>query len=241
MKIVTGFFSFLASIVSNVIQGIGKLVLGLFQKKLGLVILALVAVGAAIYFGAQYVNAQRELTRLQTDPRGVANEEAARLVAKVGKLIDLPAEQPTVAVVTDASRLKDQPFFAKAENGDRVLIYTEAKKAILYRPSTNKVLDVAPVNIGTGNVRVAIYNGSATVGLSNTVETTLKEKTTNTEVVLKESAQKKDYGKTLVIDLTGNRAAAATQLAELLGGEVATEIPEGENKPDADILVIAGK
>jgi hypothetical protein len=53
-----------------------------------------------------------------------------------------------VATVSDASKLQSQQFFAKAQNGDKVLIFTNAKRAVLYRPSTNKVIEYAPVNIG---------------------------------------------------------------------------------------------
>jgi len=77
-------------------------------------------------------------------------DEVKRIVSEVGKLIDLPtSETPTVATVTDITKLKDQPFFQKAKNGDKVLIYTNAKRAILYDPTLRKVLDIAPINLGT--------------------------------------------------------------------------------------------
>ncbi|MGI9118277.1 MAG: hypothetical protein ACR2IQ_01895, partial [Minisyncoccia bacterium] len=50
---------------------------------------------------------------------------------------------------SDPEALKDQPFFAKAVKGDKVLIYAQAKKAFLYSTTMNKILDVAPLNIGS--------------------------------------------------------------------------------------------
>ena len=40
-------------------------------------------------------------------------------------------------------------FFSKAKVGDKVIIYTNARKAILYDPVAGKIVEVAPVNIGT--------------------------------------------------------------------------------------------
>ncbi len=70
------------------------------------------------------------------------------LVTEVGKLMILPSnETPTVATVNDKDKLKGQAFFATAQNGDKVLIYTGIKKAILYRPSIHKIVDVVPVAV----------------------------------------------------------------------------------------------
>lgn len=208
------------------------------------VVIVIAAAGSpSYYFYNQYQRSQE----LLKNPTEAAREEVRALVAKVGQLLELPqGEEPTVATVSDKEKLKDQAFFARAENGDKVLIYTNAKKAILYRPSTNKVIDVAPVNIGataqtqTQPVRVALYNGTTTTGLTKTVEADLKSKLPNIEVVLKENAKKNDYSKTLVIDLSGNKKEAAEQVAKALSGEVGN-LPKDETKPDADILVIIGK
>lgn len=107
-----------------------------------LVILLLVAIGAASYFYLQFAE-------LKKNPQRIAQQEVQELVSKVSKLIVLPeGETPTVATVTDPEKLKDQPFFAKTKKGDKILIYTNAKKAILYDPVNNKIVEVAPVNIG---------------------------------------------------------------------------------------------
>lgn len=106
-------------------------------------VVAIVAIVAAGYFYSQ-------VRTLKQNPQAAAQQEVQALVAKVGRLLVLPADEvPTVATVSDPEALKDQPFFASATQGDKVLIYTTAKKAVLYSVSLNKVIDVAPLNIGT--------------------------------------------------------------------------------------------
>jgi hypothetical protein len=41
-----------------------------------------------------------------------------------------------------------QAFFAGAENGDYLLIYKEAGKAVLYSAKKNKILNMGPFNVG---------------------------------------------------------------------------------------------
>lgn len=87
--------------------------------------------------------------RLKNVASGDGSDDTAALVTKVGRLIALPeGEDPTVATVTDPARLAGQPFFAKAKTGDKVLVYTVAKKAYLYDPAADKLLEVAPLNLG---------------------------------------------------------------------------------------------
>ena len=75
--------------------------------------------------------------------------EAQKLVAEISKLLILPTDEgPTVATVTDLNALKGQPFFVHAKIGDKVLIYSKAKKAILYNPVAKKIVEVAPINLG---------------------------------------------------------------------------------------------
>ncbi len=74
-------------------------------------------------------------------------QENAALVAEVGRLIELPTDEtPTIATVQDPTQLQDQPFFAHAKAGDKVLLYANAKKAILYDPVEHKIVEVAPID-----------------------------------------------------------------------------------------------
>ena len=104
--------------------------------------IVIVAFGSTYYFYGEY-------SALKNNSDKQVQEETAKIIAQVGTLIVLPeGEMPTMATVADPEKLKDQPFFAKAKKGDRVLIYAKAKKAILYNPESNKIVEVAPINIG---------------------------------------------------------------------------------------------
>lgn len=109
----------------------------------GVLVVALIAsIGTGAYFYSQVV-------KLKQNPQVLAQQEVQKVVAQVSRLIVLPeGEMPTIATVTDPEKLKDQPFFSKAQKGDKLLIYTNAKKAILYSPTNNKIVEVAPINIG---------------------------------------------------------------------------------------------
>ncbi len=75
------------------------------------------------------------------------------LIKAVSKDITLPpGEDPVVATVTDNTKLTSQPFLAQAQNGDRLLIYTKAKKVYIYRPSLHKLVDVGPVSISASDL-----------------------------------------------------------------------------------------
>ncbi len=112
-----------------------------------------------------------QLAKTKKDPQQVMQKEAQALIEKISKLIVLPTDEtPTVATVTDPDKLKDQAFFANAVTDDKVLIYTNAKKAILYSPTTNKIVDVAPRNIGSSQTPVkANIEAVTTTRKTNTI------------------------------------------------------------------------
>lgn len=74
--------------------------------------------------------------------------EIEDLITTVSKLVELPQnETPTIATISDKDKLRANPFFARAQNGDQILIYAAAGRAYLYRPSTNKIVDIAPITV----------------------------------------------------------------------------------------------
>lgn len=199
-----------------------------------------------VLFGGGYVYYQRQSQVAKANPQRSVEAEVKKLVSEVGKLIDLPiGEVPTVATVTDVTKLQDQPFFAKAKNGDKVLIYTNAKKAILYDPTAKKVIDVAPINIGSPSAqtlgpKIVLRNGTKTAGLATKAETDLKKVIANLNVIAKENATN-DYDKTVVVVLNSAGLDLAQNLAKVLNASQLA-LPAGESKPkDGDILIILGK
>jgi hypothetical protein len=78
-----------------------------------------------------------------------AKSDAAVLKAEVAKLMQLPDEEPTIATVQDISKLANQEFFKDAQDGDKVLIFTVAKKAIIYRESEHKIINSGPIIINS--------------------------------------------------------------------------------------------
>lgn len=215
-----------------------------------IVIPAVVLATAFILVGGFYLY-QSQKNQIQNNPQTAAAEEVKKLVKEVGVLIELPTEEdPTVATITDITKLADQPFFQKGKNGDKVLIYTNAKKAILYDPITKKVIDVAPINIGTQSAqesqkeslpKIALRNGTKNVGLTTKIETKLKQDGMQFETSSKENAKKQDYEDTLVVVLNESVRDLAQRTANVLSATLG-DLPEGEAKPDdADILIILGK
>ena len=102
--------------------------------------------GVGFYFYSKYKNTEKVLSA----SKSLVSENPDELLAKVGKLIKLPAgEIPQIAIISDLSPLKNNAFFSNAKVGDRLLIFNNAKKAILYDPVENKIVEVGPLIIPT--------------------------------------------------------------------------------------------
>ena len=115
---------------------------------LGLVLI-IASLSVAIVYASKYHNTQEKLKHLSSLPTVSSSQQ---LVNRIGKIAVLPTgESPTIATVTNINKLRSQAFFANAKNGDKVLIYTKAQEAFLYRPSINKIVYIAPLNLNNSN------------------------------------------------------------------------------------------
>lgn len=113
--------------------------------------LVLLACGAIGYLTYDRLRLQRQVNDLSQAAPQQPVDETAQLTGKIEALIELPTDEtPTVATVTDVSKVQDKPFFTRAQNGDKVLLYAKSGKALLYRPSSNKLIEVSTLNLETG-------------------------------------------------------------------------------------------
>lgn len=120
------------------------------RNSLLIIVLIVIALVPSVYFYSRSRQAEQRLN----DPNTANQKVIDEVVRKVGRHILLPSgEQPTLATVSDVTKVKGQPFFANASNGDKVLVYTQARKAILYRPSKDIVIEVAPLNIDASQLK----------------------------------------------------------------------------------------
>lgn len=226
--------------------------------KVFIILIFLGSIATSVYFYYQYDQAIKSKNQLN-------QKEIDKLLGSVGRLIELPkGETPTIATVTDVNKLKSQDFFKKAQNGDQVFIFANAKKAILYRPATDKIIDVAPVFISDNKngsvagantqqaianggispavpkITVALYNGTETQGLTYQVETPLTDRFGEVAISTRQATLRKGYPKTLLVDISKKQSAKAKEIATFLGVPL-TSLPVGEPVPKADILIIIGK
>lgn len=205
----------------------------LFNAKFIFSFLNLLLILALAGFGGFYFKKYHDLKN--SNPEKIQQAQTDQYVKEVGKLYDLPKnEKPDVATVKDKDALKKQyPFFDKAENGDVVMIYKDAKIAILYRPSTKQLVKVGPVNIENG-VSIKVIGSKAE---REAIEKTLKD---NNLPYTDGGDAKVAVSGTMVVDLKGTNGDQAKKLAEITKGQVGN-LPEGQDKPaDADLLVIVG-
>lgn len=116
------------------------------QKKLTSILIAVTLLSVIV--SAYYYTKYKEVSNLIQNPSVAGERERDKIVQQVSTLIDLPADEvPTLATVSEVEKLREQPFFKNARNGDKVLVYATNRKAIMYRPEAHKIIEIAPIAI----------------------------------------------------------------------------------------------
>jgi uncharacterized protein YnzC (UPF0291/DUF896 family) len=204
-----------------------------FSKKLIFTVLNVAVLAGLAAFGAIYFNKYNDIKNMTPDQ--IQQAQTDRYISEINELYSLPKdEKPDVATVKDKEALKQQyPFFDQAENDDVVVIYKEAKLAILYRPAEKKLVKVGPVNVESG-VSIRTVGSDAE---RKTVEQVLTDNKLN---FTSGGAAKTTLSGITVVDVKGDKEEQAKNLATVVKGTVGS-LPEGEDQPsDVDLLILVG-
>ncbi len=223
----------------------------LLNQILILVVILVVIIGVA-FMAVNLYQAKKELAEVkEQNSEQVQQEQLSELLDKVAMHMILPEEEsPMIATIEDVEKLKnEEPFYARAENGDKLLIFSN--KAIIYRESLDKIVNVGPVflkdQVQTEQmnneepeqlavIKLDIRNGSTVVGEA----TAMGEKydpMEEYEVINIANAKDKNYQETLLIK-THNIDVSALETE--LGVTAIEALPEGEAETDADVVIIIG-
>lgn len=214
--------------------------------------LLLVSLAGNAFLGSMFWQLRQEVVQLREDPQMMAQQELEQVLAEVSQIISLPEGViPILATVNNAEEIRErQPFFANAENGDKLLLYSNApleedRKAYLYRPSTRQLINVAPVNLG-GQIQaqedsftIAIRNGTNQNDLGAQMESLMERIFPNATVSEVGNAARNDYSQSVLVQVDGNDEVVG-KVANLFNVPIQS-LPEGEVAPTGvDMLLILG-
>lgn len=69
------------------------------------------------------------------------------VMSLAGRHVVLPQdERPALVTVTDPTKVSTE-FLKNTQSGDKILIYQTNQKAIIYRPSIDRIITIGPVMI----------------------------------------------------------------------------------------------
>lgn len=206
--------------------------------------------GIAGYIGYKEINTNRSKTQ---EAEIVSNDE---VLNRVSILTEVPYDElPVIATVKDIEKLNDQVFFSRAQNGDKLLIYNKARRAILYRPHSNKIIETMTIKPDSENIAgvqdsiktdiktftLNIYNGTDTPGLASALSTKLESEFEDIKTeILNVGNAKASYEKTLLINNKNIEKEIIERLAQTVDAQI-VGLPEGEESSEADIIIFIGR
>lgn len=138
-----------------------------------LLIAIIIGVATSGFLYYKYDTTKKELTELKSDSDVLAVKEKKDLLEKIETLVELPVdENPTIATITDVEKVKGQAFFENAKNGDRLIIYPNTGRAILYRPEINKIVESSIIDLSELS---SLTNTPSIAGIKETTESSISD------------------------------------------------------------------
>ena len=109
------------------------------KKRRWPMLAAVVVMVACVGFGAYSFYAWRKA--VSDNPTAVQKD----IIQSVNDIAITPSGTPEIATVKDASKLTSGALAKVAKNGDQLLIYSQANRIFVYRPTVRKLVDILSV------------------------------------------------------------------------------------------------
>ena len=226
-----------------------------------LLLVTLIIASVFLYWSyIQYRSTSEDVVRVNTAPAQesdvptIETQPHAVLLEKIGKFMDLPAEEvPEVSKVKDAEVLKEsQSFFENVAQDDTLIVFKDF--AVIYRESEDVIInsgkvsdDELPSDLIEEEVESDAPGADTTVEVRNgTVITGYAGRTKDKLVILAYTiagvgnASKKTYTTPVIVTKNNVNSIAVKALEKMFNVTATIDLPEGEQASEADILVILG-
>ena len=118
-----------------------------FWQKYKIVFLVVGSVGFGLLLGMKLAGSRCVPEEIEAESVPNYISETEKLLDLAGQLTNLPAEEPYVITLQNINELKDSEFFMDAADGDRVLIFPEARRAVIYREAEHRVIVEGPIDL----------------------------------------------------------------------------------------------
>lgn len=103
-----------------------------------LIVLVIILLGYAVY--------GKFFTKTSYEGQQLPEKEVKSLVKRVSKLINTPQELPVIVEIENAEKIMaEQKFYIGSKDGDYLLMFPAAQKAMIYRKKENKLINVGPI------------------------------------------------------------------------------------------------
>ncbi len=196
------------------------------------VVVLLALAGSTGYLFFRNGDLNKELS-LSVDERTAKQNQA--LVDKVSKLIDLPKEEPTIILVNDSDKAKEQnpglsQIFEDLQKDDYILVYRKARQAINYRPSTNKIVKSSTITLP---VSVELVGSQADI---DAVATKLADFGTQISII---KTVKDGVTQSFIYDVENDQTDQTASIAKQIGYEVGTTLPSSISPTAQTEIVIS--
>ncbi|MFB6225874.1 MAG: hypothetical protein ABEJ02_00820 [Candidatus Paceibacteria bacterium] len=227
-------------------------------KKFGVLLLVLFLIASIfglILFYQKYQESRQKIQTLkEQQPSKLDKSRKQQIINDLSQHMILPDSEPALATISNPKEMaKRDDFFKSAQKGDVMLVYPS--KAIMYRPSQDKIVDVRPVvrrgaNLGAGGS--SVENRSAQQNQQKLLSVELRGALTKKQIsaltkqveslagykVARSRQSTSSYQNTTIVNKTKQ---SIDQLEQRFDTQATTTLPSTESTSTADVIILIGQ